>query len=110
MDYPLCGDAYPAVLLQLHTAFYSIPGLEEPPGLWTPLDVMTSVVRLMFTSSYQFHTFRKFWTCESIFGEQFYLGDLIDIQINQWSAKMVYSLFNLQVMLIRKILFLILGG
>lgn len=104
-----CVSVLP-VLLLLPTAFKSVLGFKEPSGFWTPLDVMTSVARLMFMSSSQFHTFRKFWTFKSIFDKQFYLGDLIDIQIKQWSEKMVSSLFNLQVMLIRKILFLILGG
>lgn len=97
------------VLLLLHTAFCSLPGFKEPSGFWTPLDVMTSVVRLMFVSSSQFHTFRKFWTSELTSSKQFYLGDLIDIQIKQWSEKNGLF-FNLQVMLIGKILFLVLGG
>lgn len=98
------------VLLPLHTACYSMLGFKELSGFWSPLDVMTSAVRLMFMSSSQFCTVRKFCTSKSIFDKQFYLGDLIDIQIKQWSEKMVCSSFNLQVMLIRKILFLILGG
>lgn len=75
------------VLLLLHTAFYIVPGFEEPSGFWTLLDVMTSVVRLTFMSFSQFRTFRKFWASNSISGKGFYLVDSIDIEMKQWSEK-----------------------
>lgn len=101
-----CVSVLTALLL-LHTAFYIMPGFEEPSGFWTLLDVMISVVRVTFLSFSQFRTFRKFWASNSISGKGFYLGDLIDIEMKQWSEKK--SLLNLQVMWIRRTLFLILG-
>lgn len=76
------------VVLLLHAAFYSMPGFKEPSRFWTLLDVITSVVRPMFMSSSQFYS--ENLGLLNQFAKNFYLGDLIDIQIKQWSGKIIY--------------------
>lgn len=90
------------VLLLLHAAPYSIPELKEPSGFWTVIDVVTSGVRLMLCHLPSFTHSESFGLLNQFFGEQFYLGDLIDMQIKLWSEKVVYYSFNLEIMLIRK--------
>lgn len=45
----------------------------------------------------------SFGLLNQFFVKQFYLGDLIDMEIELRSEKMVYSSFNLEIMLIQKI-------
>lgn len=65
------------VLLLLHTAYYRIPGLKEPSGFWTVLDVATSGVRPMLCHLLSFTHSENFGLLNQFFGKQFYHGDLI---------------------------------
>lgn len=66
------------------------------------IDVVTSGVRLMLCHLPSLTHSESFGLLNQFFGEPFYLGDLIDMQIKLWSEKVVYYSFNLEIMLIRK--------
>lgn len=110
VDYPLCEPVYLfwesfCCSLLLFTA---CQGLRSHPGfgpclMWWPHLWGWCLCHLpSFMHSENFGLLNQF-------AKIFYLGDLINIRIEQWSGKIIYSC-NSQVMLIRKILFLILGG